>query len=136
MTTYATTADLAAYMTDNGLGAPPANAQQLIDRASRLVTRATMTAVYEVDANGVAVDPVQVAAFKAATLEHVVALIALGSNGAPATQYQSVSAGRISLGRGASTEVAGMIADGDTLAPQAYLALQDAGLAGQEAWVI
>jgi hypothetical protein len=130
---YASTADLSAFLTANGMGAAPANAQLLLDRASRLVRSATMTAVYDTDTDGNATDPAVLAALKNATLEHVAVLITMGSDGAP-TGYQSFSAGRISLGRDQSSG-AGNIADGSTLAPQAYLELQAAGLTSQEAWL-
>jgi len=130
VTSYATLTDLAGFLTAAGMSGAPANGQLLLDRASRLVTRATMTAVYAVDSSGVATDPAIVAALKAATLEQVAALISLGAEGVP-TGYQSVTAGRISFSRDASSAA---IADGTALAPQAYFELQQAGLTGQEAW--
>lgn len=132
---YATVDDLAAFLTAAGMGAPPANAQLLLDRATRLVTRATQCAVYGIDSDGNPTDPDVTAAFKTATLEHVAALIGMGVSGVP-NPYQTVTAGRISLGRGTTSSIGGDIADGTALAPQALMALAQAGLANQEPWVV
>lgn len=128
---YATPDDLAKF-----LGTPaPANAQLLLDRATRLVRRAVMCAVYATDGNGTATDPTVVTALKNATLEQVSAWITLGSDGTPQQQYQTVTAGRISLGRGTTSATADAVADGEALTRQAYLELQQAGLTNQEPWL-
>lgn len=131
---YATLDDLTGFLTAAGLGAPPTNAQLLLDRAARLVTQATMTAVYQLDSDGNPTDPAIVTALQQATLEHVTALIGMGVTGVP-NPYQTVTAGRINLGRGTTSGVGGGIVDGTQLAPQAMLVLQQAGLTNQEPWM-
>ncbi len=60
---YATVADLADYMQAD----PPDNAQFLLERASEIVARLTMLALYDVDDEGAPIDAVNITAFKRAT---------------------------------------------------------------------
>jgi hypothetical protein len=115
---YATVADLPAPI--------PANAQQLLDRASREIDRALLTAVYD------PTDPVVVQALKDATLEQVAGTLAsgdktgLGVTNAP----QSFTIGKIAVQKtaAASASRTGALVD------QAFAILQAAGLTGHGPW--
>ena len=63
--TYATPADLTAWTTEPA----PVNAVGLLRSASTLVEKATITAVYRVDTNGMPLDPRIRSTFKDATCE-------------------------------------------------------------------
>jgi hypothetical protein len=131
MTPYATLDDLTAMLTD--LGQPvPAGANGLLLRASRMVRRATITAIYDTDDDGNPTSTKIVDALRDATCEQVASWGTVDSNGSP-TVHQTVSAGRISLGWVQGTSGAS-IADGEQLSPQAVLILQDACLVGTGPW--
>ncbi|MCY1141378.1 fibronectin type III domain-containing protein [Actinoplanes sp. Pm04-4] len=121
---YATIGDLNGY-----LGSTPANARQLLIRASRAVDRALLTAVY---------DPTSVAvkvALRDAVLEHIAGtresgdLTGLGVASAP----QSFTIGKLSVQRGSS---ASSVPTTGGLVDQAYAILQAAGLTGHGPAVI
>lgn len=115
---YATVDDLTEYVDP-----PPANAPLLLDRASRLVTRATLTAIYD------STDATIQAALRTATCEQVAAWVAGEEDGTGATPvYTNVSIGSVTLGGRTSTAGAAGGARADELAPQARLTLDEAGL--------
>ena len=130
--TYATVDDLTTPFADLGLTVP-ANAAGLLARASRMVRRATVTALYDVDDDGNPTDATIVTALRDATVEQVAAWTELGVDGVP-TDYQTVTAGRLSLGRRTNNTAGAGLTDGTTLAPQALLVLQDANLVGIGPW--
>jgi hypothetical protein len=114
-----------AYATVSDLGdPPPGNAQQLLERASRAIDRALLTARYD------PTDPAVVAVLKAATVEQVWGILAggdktgLGISGTP----QNFTLGRLSVQRGPGLAAAPTTAG---LVDQAFLVLQAAGLTGQ-----
>ena len=113
---YATEAELTTH-----LGYTPANAQQLLDRASRDVDRALLCAVYDPN------DPAVVAALREATLEQVAGLLAAGDSTGLGSNVQSFTLGRLSVTRTQGSEAA--VRPGQ-LHPQAYAVLQAAGLTG------
>jgi hypothetical protein len=117
---YATVQDL----TDsNVLGyAAPANAQVLLDRASRDIDRALSTATYDVDTSGNPTDVAVIAALKDATLEQAAYQLESGNKTGIRHDLQSgvpsgTSAGLVELSRGPS--VGGATADLPWLADQA-----------------
>lgn len=77
-TTYATTAELKAFLGLDPGDPDPANATRYIRTASGLVTEAILAAVYRVDENGVPTDATKAAACRDATLIQVEAWIASG----------------------------------------------------------
>jgi hypothetical protein len=119
---YATSTDL------NGvLGITPANAQVLLDRASREIDRALESATYDVDTSGNPTNVDVIAALKAATLEQVAYQLEIGNkNGIPHGLQSGVpsgtSAGSVQLSRGPST--GGATADQPWLAEQADIILR------------
>lgn len=116
-------------LTDH-IGRTPINAQLLLDRASRDVDRALLTAVYDVDDNGAATDPDVIAALKLATLEQVAAGLDAGNTtGNGVTVSGGFSIGKISVqaASGTQTGAARMVGP---LWEQAWLVLQQAGLTG------
>jgi len=132
MLIYATSAELTTWGVT-----PPANATTLLRSASILVRRATMTAIYDVDAaTSLPTDADKVAALRDATCSQVGTWLALAID--PATGG-AAGAGKVvsakSLGSGtityAVTEVAQALADAATsLCQEALLILADAGLTG------
>lgn len=116
------------------LGFTPANADQLLKRASRRIRRATMTAVYEVNAQGLPTSPECVAAFREATCEEIASMLEDGDK--KGSGSLSVGAG-FSIGRlkvdkrdtgahGIGTSRTARLSD------SAWQVLWDAGLTGQE----
>ncbi|WP_113699181.1 hypothetical protein [Nonomuraea lactucae] len=126
---YATVNDLApTYVTP-----APANAALLLDRATRLVDQALLTAVYEVDEDGLPTDPEHIAALRDATCEQVAAWLEVGETGTGASaEYSDVQIGSVRLGRGSQTGAGGGGSAATRLAPQAWAILQQAGLTGHE----
>lgn len=129
MPTYATAADLAALLGT----AAPANADRLLDRASRVIGQATVTATYAAGTDGLPTDADVLAAMRDATCEQAAWWIASGEDEGMGTAaaYSSVSIGSVSLTRAQS---GGSAASGAALAPQAYAVLSLAGLVGTGPW--
>jgi hypothetical protein len=130
--TYATVEELTGV--DGPLDYTPVNAQQLLDRASRDVRRATKCATYDVDGDDLPTDPVVLAAMKAATLEQVCFNLTAGNSegirhGLQSGVPSSTSAGEIDLSRGQS--VGGATSGLSWLGDQPFEILQEAGLTGQ-----
>jgi hypothetical protein len=122
---YATVAELDAY-----LGHITDQAERRLDRASRLVDRELIAAIYD------RADPDVVEALKAATLEQMADWDTSGADGTEAGdpgQWSTVSAGSIALGRGSRSGGSGgaSASTTDRLCTQAALILQQAGLTGQ-----
>lgn|GEM_PF-606738 len=137
MLVYATVADLLDEPW--GITSPPAHAGRLLAYASRLVRRATMTAVYAVDDGGAPTSSGVAAAFRDATCSQVVAWLTAGidpAGGAVQLEAAPVRAKRLGSGAveydtAASASVTAMTARAaaaTTLAGDAYLILADAGL--------
>lgn len=123
---YATPNDLVAY-----LDPVPDNAEVLIRRASRLVNDAILTAVYDVDDEGMPTDQRIAEALVEATCEQVAAWDEAGETGTgAASEYGSVSIGSVTLSdrRGGGSQGGGSAAE--RLCPQARMILQQAGLTG------
>ncbi|WP_067184618.1 hypothetical protein [Microtetraspora niveoalba] len=125
---YATTDDLADYISP-----APSNAALLLTRASRLVDRALLCAVYDVDEQGQPTDPKVAKALREATCEQVAAWDEGGETGTGAAdQYSNVSIGSVALGRAGGGSAGGGRSAAEDLCPQAVMILQQAGLTGHE----
>jgi hypothetical protein len=125
MASYATPAEVATAL---GITAP---SQLVVDRACREVDQALLTAVYDVDASGVATATDTKAAIKAAVIEQIAGNRAAGDT----TGLGNRSGGGFTIGRLAVQAPTA----GDPAAPakvgalwrQAWLCLQQAGLLGE-----
>jgi len=116
---YASVDDLTEH-----LGRTPANAAQLLVRASRDVDRALLCAVYDPE------DPDVVAALRMATLEQVAANLDMGNlSGNGRTSGGGFTLGRLSV-QPASQDSEGAPRRIGTLWEQAWSVLQAAGLTG------
>ncbi|QIK82990.1 hypothetical protein [Sanguibacter sp. HDW7] len=129
MRTYATLADVNGSPWRLGLSAEAA--EDLIALASADVERLTMTAVYEVDTDGLPTDPVVRAALRDATCATVAWLDETGDTSGAAARYNSLSLGSFSVsgggvGSGTNTDAAASL-----VAPRAITILQNAGLIGR-----
>ncbi|MGI5178669.1 hypothetical protein ACQEVZ_20265 [Dactylosporangium sp. CA-152071] len=119
---YATVQELTNAMLPK---APPANAQQLLDRASRDVDQALLTAVYDPAL------PANVAALKLATLEQVQAGLDAGDRtGTGVQRGGGFTLGRLSV-QAASSAATGAPRKVGRLWEQAWAVLQQAKLTGQ-----
>lgn len=131
---YATVQDLADSGVLGYTGQAPANAQVLLDRASRDIDRAINSAVYPVDADGRPTESTVTQALKEATLEQVAYQLEGGNtngvrHGLQSGVPSSTSAGLVELSRGPSA--GGSSIDAPWLGDQAKWILQSAGLLGQ-----
>lgn len=118
---YATVTELTDY-----LGHQVDGAARMLDRATRLVDRELISAVYD------PADPDVVTALRAATLEQCAEWDEAGADGTEAGdpgRWSSVAAGSISMSRGGGSAPAGASTT-DRLATQPRLILQQAGLTG------
>lgn len=120
---YATAAELEAV-----IGYQPSNASLLLDRASRDIDRALLTATYD------ATDTDLLEALKAATIEQVAWHLEIGNTDGLRHGMQSgvpsgTSAGSVDLSRGRS--VGGSSEDLPLLGEQVWAILQTAQLTGQ-----
>ncbi|MGI5162651.1 hypothetical protein [Microbispora sp. CA-102843] len=123
---YATADDLIDY-----LDPVPDDAELRLVRASRVIARAIRTAVYDVDDDGQPTDQKVIDALREATCEQVAAWSEGGETGTGATpQYDNVSIGSVTLGGRKSGGSGGDRPAAEDLAPQARLALEEAGLLG------
>lgn len=121
---YATVGELTAWLDPDPV---PANAAQLLDRASRDVDRALLSAVYDTTL------PANVAALRDATCEQVACNLNVGNRTGTGRANRQFAIGRLSVGADAVLNPA------DPAAPrkfgplweQAYTILQLAGLTGQ-----
>lgn len=133
---YATTGDLVVEPWN--IAPVPANAGRLLRAAARLIRAATITAIYNTDADGAPTHPDVVTAFRDASCAQVVAWLAADVDPtAPVTAKPARVAASKSLGSGSVT-----YADADqllteraqlhtTLTREAHAILLDAGLTQQ-----
>lgn len=106
MATYATPADLAAYVARHGGGtwAPPPEPRVLglLEEASGVVDAWLIGAVYATDADGLPTDTTVAAGLRDAVCAHVLAVGEGGGyTGADAGDYTSIKIGTVSLTRDA-----------------------------------
>ena len=92
---YASSADLAKWLD----GAPPLDADRKLRRASRLIDRATLTAVYQTDARGYPTEQQVIEAFRDATCAQVESWGVTGDEHNEAAKYSSASVGGASYTR-------------------------------------
>ena len=127
------------YTAEYGTPAP-ANIDQLLKAASRLVTQATMGDIYPVDTDGKPTDPAVLAAFVEATCVHAAAMAALKVDptaGGVATTTVVTSktldgaAVTYANAAAAADARAGML---NQLVPEARRVLQEAGYATTRVW--
>ena len=140
MLIYATTAELTTWL---GVAAP-ANAAALLRSASILVHRATMTAIYDVDAiTSLPTDADQLAAFRDATCSQAASWIALaidpakGAAGVKSVTSKSIGSASISYAnaQAISNAAVSALADAATsLCQEALLILAQAGLLSSSSW--
>lgn len=118
---HATVDDLAGYV-----ATVPSNAPILLERASRSVDQALLCSVYDVD------DADVQTALRAATCEQVAAWLGVGEDGTGASSiYANVKIGSVTLGRTSGNGTSKKSSSSaEELAPQAWMALQQAGLTG------
>lgn len=136
MLIYATSAELTTWGVT-----PPTNVTALLRSASILVHRATMTAIYDVDAiTSMPTDADQLAAFRDATCSQVSTWIALaidptkGAAGVKVVTSKSLGSGSISYAnaQAISNAAVSAIADAATsLSQETLLILAQAGLTSQ-----
>lgn len=122
---YATPAELGALLEPEPA---PANARRLLARASRVIARATLCAVYDVDEDGLPVSQTLKDAMRDATCEQVAYWLETGADEGIGTGYTSIGIGSVNLAR------AGASAGDEDEAwacEQALLILQQAGLTGR-----
>jgi hypothetical protein len=120
---YATRADLVAYAPAGFTVPTDPEATRLLTSASKLIRRATKTAIYDVDAQGYPSDVDIRAAFRDATCAQALWWLDTGDERGTAGQYQTMSIGSVSLSRGSAGGSAA--ASGQQLAPQAETELRD-----------
>lgn len=109
----------------------PAGLALLLTRASRLVDKELLCAVYDVDETGTATNPKVLAALREATCEQVAAWIPAEEDGTGVSEmYGTVSIGSVTLARAQGRGAGGGGSAADHLAPQARLVLEQAGLTG------
>lgn len=121
---YATPADLATYV---DMPEPPANADRLLKRASRLVDLLLIGAVYRTDEAGAPVDQAVADALADATVVQAAYWHEHGEPGKGEATYDQVSIGSVSLSRREGAATSGEL-DGQTVAPGVLTILQLAGL--------
>jgi hypothetical protein len=125
---YATSAQLADWL---GLTEAPAGADRMLRAASLDVDRILLCAVYDVDQQGMPVDPDHVTAMQEATCAQAEYNRGRGDPyGVGAGRITQATIGRISVQRAASTGTSAPARD----SPQAVEILRQAGLTGGEAW--
>jgi hypothetical protein len=118
---YATIVELGEH-----IGSTPANAQLLLDRASRDVDRALLSSVYDAEDTDV------IAALNLATLEQVAAGLDNGDlTGTGATRPTGFQLGKLAVQAPAVTPAEGGPVKAGRLWVQAWLVLEQAGLTGQ-----
>ncbi|WP_344677231.1 hypothetical protein [Saccharopolyspora taberi] len=96
---YATRAELVAYAPADAVIPDEPEASRLLARASEAVEELTFTAIYDTDADGMPVDPEDVAAFRDATCAQAVHWLETGDESGQAGQWGTVSIGSVSLSR-------------------------------------
>lgn len=127
---YATPTELAEHLEPDPA---PANAARLLTRASRKVDNAIRTAVYDVDGAGMPTDTEVADALREATLEQISWWLDNGDDEGTGIAVSSASIGSVALTKASGAGGGGFGPDGE-LGEQAWLALSNAGLTGQEPW--
>ena len=124
---YATTEDLANWLR----AAPPAGSRRALAEASRDVDQMLLTAVYDVDDDGLPTDADVIAAMRDATCAQAEYARALGDpTGVGAGRITQAQIGSVSFQRSAASGPAGSAPS--RYSPQAWQILQQAGLTGHE----
>lgn len=131
---YATAEDLAAEPWL--LTAPPSHVNRLLATASRVVRRATMTAVYRTDVDDYPTDSTLREAMRQATCAQVAAWAAAAVDPLTGSVQTSRAVASKSLGSGsisyetatAAVQLAARAEASTALTPDAYLILSEAGL--------
>ena len=139
MLIYATSSDLQAWT-----GAtPPTNATAPLRSASMLVRKATMTAFYAVDGDGMPTEPAKRQAFEDATCAHAAAMAEAGINplaGGAVTKAGTAVAKKVGSASleyaGAATAAAARAQLAVELAPEALTILQQAQVLPAAPWTI
>jgi hypothetical protein len=126
---YATSADLAAYMRDS----PPPDCERMLADATREVDLMLLTARYNVDDQGFPCDPQQRQAVRDAVCELVSWWNDTGDPSGSLAVYGSLSAGSISVGRATAGQAKGQ---SSRISPQVADILRAAGLDPQPPWVV
>jgi hypothetical protein len=125
---YATSADLAAYMRDE----PPPDCERMLADATREIDLMLLTARYCVDDQGFPSDPGQRQAVRDAVCELVAWWNDTGDPSGALDVYSSLSAGSISIGRATGRVAAGQAKSASTrISPQVAGILRAAGLSQQ-----
>ncbi|NML50542.1 hypothetical protein HHL19_12815 [Streptomyces sp. R302] len=107
---------------------PPPDAERLLTRASEDVDDALLTAIYDVDADGMPTDPAVAQALADAACAQVAYREETGDTGTGAAgRWSSVSIGPVSMS-GPQQQAGGTGAGNVDLGPQAYRYLARAGL--------
>jgi len=140
MLIYATSGEFATWL---GVAAPT-NAANLLRSASILVHRATMTAVYDVDAvTSLPTDVDQLAAFRDATCSQVATWVALavdpakGAAGVKVVTSKSIGSASVSYANAqalANPAVSALADAATSLCQEALLILAQAGLLAGSSW--
>jgi hypothetical protein len=136
---YATSADLADWMTPTAL---PANAAQLLRTASMTVHEATMTSYYDVDGTGLPTDATTLQAFKDATCAQAAALSLAGIDPLSGGVLKSGVASQKAVGSAridyadATAAAASRQALTTDLCTEAHRILQQAGIMLEAVWTI
>lgn len=125
---YATTTDLANWTGT----APPDGAIRSLRRATGIIDDLLITAIYDVDADGLPTDADVIAALRDATCEQVAWWIETGDETGAQALYASVSIGSVSLSRGPGAS--GSSASSSRISPDAAKILRRAGLLGHGPW--
>lgn len=116
---YATLADLIGYAPAGTVLPGEPEATRVLTSASKVIDRACLAAVYQTDTAGYPTDTIIRQAFKDACTAQVVwwaaTLDELGLSG----QWQQISIGSVTLGRGSSKTGGTAAVTGQQLAPQA-----------------
>lgn len=120
---YATLADLAGSKPEDvTLSSSDTELTRQLAAASRVIGRATKTAIYDTDTDGYPTDTEVREAFRQATCAQVYWWAETGDEQGIQAQYNSVSIGSVSISRGSS---GGAPPSGQQLAPAAHTALLD-----------
>lgn len=123
---YATPAQLTAWLPAGKAPATEAEATRLLERASETVDTALITAVYDVDDDGLPTDADVALALQKATCAQVEYVLDTGDETGAGSQYSDVQIGSVRLAR--AQKGGGATATTPTLAPHASDLLRTAGL--------
>jgi hypothetical protein len=121
---YAEEADLTSYLEGAGV-AEPASVAWWLTRAEQQVDRMLLTAVYDVDLDGLPTDDAVAEALKQATLAQAHYMLVVNDPTGSKDRYASYSIGSVSVSRGAATSGA---TSSSAYSPVAQDILRSAGL--------